>query len=65
MSVQSSIDITLHQVYHPIELIHIYLKNGWSHNDHGAITYLPYQDKGMFNWTSSKFWDEVFFTALG
>ena len=33
-----------------VELIEVLLNNGWSVNDHGHISYLPFGDEDTFNW---------------
>ena len=33
-----------------LELIEVFLNNGWSVKDHGHISYLPLGDEDAFNW---------------
>lgn len=56
MSVESSIHVkfaNLPQSYKRTDLIKILLKNGWTLNDTGGISYLPLGDDGDFDWILS------------
>jgi hypothetical protein len=51
MSHAAGINITLSSSTKSIlELIEVFLNNGWSVKDHGHISYLPLGDEDVFNW---------------
>jgi hypothetical protein len=51
MSHAAGIHIALStRVKNTVELLEIWLNNGWSFNDHNHISYLPLGDKDEFNW---------------
>jgi hypothetical protein len=51
MSHAAGINITISSSTKSIlELIEVFLNNGWSVKDHGHISYLPLGDKDAFNW---------------
>lgn len=44
-----------------VELIEVFLNNGWSVNDHGHISHLPVGDEDAFNWqhTALESWPKI------
>ena len=51
MSHAAGINITIFPSTKSIlELIEVFLNNGWSVQDHGHISYLPLGDEDAFNW---------------
>jgi hypothetical protein len=51
MSHAAGINITISSSTKSIlELIEVFLNNGWSIKDHGHISYLPLGDEDAFNW---------------
>lgn len=51
MSISASIEFSFESKPRPIELIEKLINSGWSINDNGHISFLPYGDGEDYNWT--------------
>lgn len=50
MSHTAGIEISISNKLDSLKLIQLFIDSGWSYDDYGMITYLPFNDNDKFDW---------------